>query len=135
MQQKRTPKKRPQTQYFLATLPLPKLLNCLLLFPPTSPPSFMSSAGRLSSLYHLALIFSSMSPLASLTEISHVTILCSITCPLFIGSPLSLILVLSLPSTSSHTIAPVLSRCGRSEERRVGKECLRLCRSRWSPYH
>ena len=25
-------------------------------------------------------------------------------------------------------------RC-RSEERRVGKECLRLCRSRWSPYH
>jgi flavodoxin len=23
----------------------------------------------------------------------------------------------------------------RSEERRVGKECRRLCRSRWSPYH
>ena len=23
----------------------------------------------------------------------------------------------------------------RSEERRVGKECIRLCRSRWSPYH
>ena len=29
-------------------------------------------------------------------------------------------------STRSHS---------RSEERRVGKECLRLCRSRWSPYH
>ena len=24
---------------------------------------------------------------------------------------------------------------GRSEERRVGKECLTQCRSRWSPYH
>ena len=24
---------------------------------------------------------------------------------------------------------------GRSEERRVGKECSLLCRSRWSPYH
>src|SRR3546814_4072843 len=24
---------------------------------------------------------------------------------------------------------------GRSEERRVGKECVRKCRSRWSPYH
>ena len=24
---------------------------------------------------------------------------------------------------------------GRSEERRVGKECLAVCRSRWSPYH
>jgi hypothetical protein len=23
----------------------------------------------------------------------------------------------------------------RSEERRVGKECLLVCRSRWSPYH
>ena len=23
----------------------------------------------------------------------------------------------------------------RSEERRVGKECQRMCRSRWSPYH
>ena len=23
----------------------------------------------------------------------------------------------------------------RSEERRVGKECQGLCRSRWSPYH
>jgi inosose dehydratase len=23
----------------------------------------------------------------------------------------------------------------RSEERRVGKECVRRCRSRWSPYH
>ena len=24
---------------------------------------------------------------------------------------------------------------GRSEERRVGKECWHVCRSRWSPYH
>jgi hypothetical protein len=28
-----------------------------------------------------------------------------------------------------------LERYCRSEERRVGKECRRLCRSRWSPYH
>src|SRR3546814_8332516 len=29
------------------------------------------------------------------------------------------------------------SACGssRSEERRVGKECVSTCRSRWSPYH
>src|SRR3546814_10073252 len=26
------------------------------------------------------------------------------------------------------------ARC-RSEERRVGKECVSTCRSRWSPYH
>src|SRR3546814_5018267 len=26
-------------------------------------------------------------------------------------------------------------RISRSEERRVGKECVSTCRSRWSPYH
>src|SRR3546814_12342788 len=26
-------------------------------------------------------------------------------------------------------------RMDRSEERRVGKECVSTCRSRWSPYH
>src|SRR3546814_12228521 len=31
---------------------------------------------------------------------------------------------------SSHT-----KRFVRSEERRVGKECVSTCRSRWSPYH
>src|SRR3546814_17870725 len=28
---------------------------------------------------------------------------------------------------------PILTQ--RSEERRVGKECVSTCRSRWSPYH
>ena len=28
-----------------------------------------------------------------------------------------------------------LDAMGRSEERRVGKECVSTCRSRWSPYH
>src|SRR3546814_10218109 len=27
------------------------------------------------------------------------------------------------------------ARWSRSEERRVGKECVSTCRSRWSPYH
>src|SRR3546814_11534649 len=27
------------------------------------------------------------------------------------------------------------ARARRSEERRVGKECVSTCRSRWSPYH
>src|SRR3546814_13500241 len=29
----------------------------------------------------------------------------------------------------------IARRAGRSEERRVGKECVSTCRSRWSPYH
>src|SRR3546814_7939862 len=32
-------------------------------------------------------------------------------------------------------VARVLAVEHRSEERRVGKECVSTCRSRWSPYH
>src|SRR3546814_15964439 len=38
------------------------------------------------------------------------------------------------PSTTAMTGRSRLSR-SRSEERRVGKECVSTCRSRWSPYH
>ena len=41
-------------------------------------------------------------------------------------------------STAGGEVQPVDSAYvsgDRSEERRVGKECVRLCRSRWSPYH
>src|SRR3546814_14724868 len=31
--------------------------------------------------------------------------------------------------------SPQPGRAWRSEERRVGKECVSTCRSRWSPYH
>src|SRR3546814_15385330 len=36
--------------------------------------------------------------------------------------------------SSATTIAPA-GTTARSEERRVGKECVSTCRSRWSPYH
>ena len=35
--------------------------------------------------------------------------------------------------TSEHLLVSIAA--GRSEERRVGKECIPPCRSRWSPYH
>src|SRR5216117_4579779 len=38
------------------------------------------------------------------------------------------------PTPSPRGATPA-RRAGRSEERRVGKECPSLCRSRWSPYH
>src|SRR3546814_13944574 len=36
-------------------------------------------------------------------------------------------------ATFSETVQP--GTPDRSEERRVGKECVSTCRSRWSPYH
>src|SRR3546814_15680208 len=36
---------------------------------------------------------------------------------------------------TSLALAPVFAEAGRSEERRVGKECVSTCRFRWSPYH
>src|SRR3546814_1763475 len=32
-------------------------------------------------------------------------------------------------------LSATANRVRRSEERRVGKECVSTCRSRWSPYH
>ena len=37
---------------------------------------------------------------------------------------------------TSGVVQPAQAAVGmRSEERRVGKECASMCRSRWSPYH
>src|SRR3546814_11311983 len=38
-------------------------------------------------------------------------------------------------TTLKSLMGVVRPRSGRSEERRVGKECVSTCRSRWSPYH
>ena len=37
--------------------------------------------------------------------------------------------------TLDDILVPAFATVRRSEERRVGKECSELCRSRWSPYH
>src|SRR3546814_14969965 len=38
-------------------------------------------------------------------------------------------------SQAARTRALAGFKDGRSEERRVGKECVSTCRSRWAPYH
>src|SRR3546814_5581223 len=38
-------------------------------------------------------------------------------------------------SDSGSYTGLILASLKRSEERRVGKECVSTCRSRWSPYH
>src|SRR3546814_15758902 len=40
-----------------------------------------------------------------------------------------------IPSYRSAAVNPQKGRRRRSEERRVGKECVSTCRSRWSPTH
>src|SRR3546814_11642460 len=39
------------------------------------------------------------------------------------------------PGTAPSDRASNAASASRSEERRVGKECVSTCRSRWSPYH
>src|SRR3546814_15094175 len=60
------------------------------------------------------------------------------------GTPLRVIRMpgeLLRQDVERHTIEGVpvpifnVPRTLRSEERRVGKECVSTCRSRWSPYH
>src|SRR3546814_18926330 len=54
-----------------------------------------------------------------------------------VGAPAGSVLVATHAQSSG--LAALRSELGednvRSEERRVGKECVSTCRSRWSPYH
>src|SRR3546814_5685834 len=43
--------------------------------------------------------------------------------------------VLNPTDCASSVRTRVVMVVSRSEERRVGKECVSTCRSRWSPYH
>src|SRR3546814_10042893 len=49
--------------------------------------------------------------------------------------PFALRRMVPLPGTGRGGTYFSASRDRRSEERRVGKECVSTCRSRWSPYH
>src|SRR3546814_20480435 len=52
-----------------------------------------------------------------------------------IGPALSLYTTLSVPDPASPTGSSNVLALFRSEERRVGKECVSTCRLRWSPYN
>src|SRR5213592_286212 len=43
--------------------------------------------------------------------------------------------IASVSSLANNAHPRIPEKSARSEERRVGKECATLCRSRWSPYH
>src|SRR3546814_19175167 len=44
-------------------------------------------------------------------------------------------IIAELATVMPMRVIGVLLGIPRSEERRVGKECVSTCRSRWSPYH
>ena len=48
---------------------------------------------------------------------------------------LSIIGILLIGSAKHSVQSKQIIGFVRSEERRVGKECASMCRSRWSPYH
>ena len=45
------------------------------------------------------------------------------------------VLVRREPTGETRELTTAPANVRRSEERRVGKECQSVCRSRWSPYH
>src|SRR3546814_12085800 len=57
-----------------------------------------------------------------------------------VGIPLPLVsyggtVLLTVMGSMGLVMSCYIHRDMRSEERRVGKECVSTCRSRWSPYH
>src|SRR3546814_2894828 len=55
--------------------------------------------------------------------------------PLFYQVVMDKVLVHHALTTLEVIAIGMVSIAVRSEERRVGKECVSTCRSRWSPYH
>src|SRR3546814_14609742 len=45
------------------------------------------------------------------------------------------IIIIPRAGPFSAPLPIIVARVDRSEERRVGKECVSRCRSRWSPFH
>src|SRR3546814_11878255 len=55
-----------------------------------------------------------------------------------LGVPARFFAAATLEAETPRLASPselVFREVGSSEERRVGKECVSTCRSRWSPYH
>src|SRR3546814_6717004 len=66
--------------------------------------------------------------------------LLSATCVLVIGTlwggvPDMAAALLAYPALALGGVCFACCGLARSDERRVGKECVSTCRSRWSPYH
>src|SRR3546814_142052 len=73
---------------------------------------------------------------AGLEALPQDVVVYSIEGPFFFGSVDSLERALSWTREPPRHLVLRLERVPfRSEERRVGKECVSTCRSRWSPYH
>src|SRR3546814_16786903 len=52
-----------------------------------------------------------------------------------VGPEFSTAIVTTGPGREQRNAGWADARLSRLEERRVGKECVRKCRSRWPPYH
>src|SRR3546814_15060744 len=81
---------------------------------------------------------------AAISGVSTFRTILNITFPLILpaiiaGTMLSFVVMLGIYGIPAVLGTPakisVLTTYIRSEERRVGKECVSTCRSRWSPYH
>src|SRR3546814_9517944 len=60
--------------------------------------------------------------------------ICIVISFFFVGST-AVLSIISLEIELALLTNNVITYQLRSEERRVGKECVSTCRSRWSPYH
>src|SRR3546814_8346937 len=55
--------------------------------------------------------------------------------PLHAGHLRTMLALTEMGAVVAPPVPAFYARPDRSEERRVGKECVSTCRSRWSPYH
>src|SRR3546814_13908079 len=85
-----------------------------------------------SELINIHKLFFKLKPMSTLAEPSVSTA----TFANALLAPRSIALIGASSDPKKNTSRPLrFMQQHRSEERRVGKECVSKCRSRWSPYH
>src|SRR3546814_16776705 len=96
-------------------------------------PGFGSNASNSNALFRLAFAAPTPNGLSLLDTLSHRPIMQEVRCQASRALQLLVGIRFQVLFHSPHRGAFHLYL--RSEERRVGKECVSTCRSRWSPYH
>src|SRR3546814_12582135 len=98
---------------------------------PVFPLKTKGSAGRRLLVYTVQVYLLAVQTIQGETSVMDVRAAVAIEA----GKPLEVTTVQLEGPREGEVLIEVKATGIRSEERRVGKECVSTCRSRWSPYH
>src|SRR3546814_15656612 len=112
----------------------PRSTRTYTLFPYTTLFRSRTAAGWINGLIGV-MIFSGSLPATRVAVMQFDPVFLTVARAAIAGALALCLLLAAKEKRPAHRDVASLVVVARSEERRVGKECVSTCRSRWSPYH